>query len=179
MRLMQCGCGNLIRSTYCLWDRILTLDEGILSAKLLLSAATPWADLDSHMPFEGRVDFHVKEPTNLRARVPEWVAPGQAAGAVNSKGRDLTFEGRYACVGAVKPQDVVTLTFPIAERVHKETIMGIDLEMTIKGNDVVSMDPPGRYYPFHRRRERCRQDAASRVSRQRYVPSRELHWRQV
>ena len=30
--------------------------------------------------------------------------------------RSLSFDGRYAQVGEVKPGDVATLTFPIAER---------------------------------------------------------------
>ena len=36
--------------------------------------------------------------------------------SVNDKGRKLTWDGRYAVVGRVKPKDLITLSLPIKER---------------------------------------------------------------
>jgi hypothetical protein len=177
LRLYHCCSGNAMRSIYYLWDHILTFDGGTLRANLLLNRASPWADLDSYIPYEGRVDLTIKQPCDLLVRIPEWVRPEETACTVNGEGRGLGWEGRYAGVGSVKPKDVVTLSLPIAERTVHETIQGVDFTMVIRGNDVVAIDPPGERYPFYRDKGRYREGKARRVKRERFVSSEHLHWR--
>lgn len=53
--------------------------------------------------------------------------------------------------GPVKPGDVATLTFPIEERTNVIYIEKQKYTIVRKGNDVVSIDPPGRYCPLYQR----------------------------
>ena len=144
---------------------------------LLLNRTSRWADLDSYIPFEGRVDLTIKEPCALDIRIPEWVQPGQATGTVNGETRRLGWNGRYAQLGDVKPGDVVSLRFPISERTVKETIDGVEYTMGIKGNDVVHMDPPGKNYPYYQRKGHYRENETRWLKRPRFVSSQEIHWR--
>ena len=100
-----------------LWDRLLQDDNGPLQVNLLLNRASPWEDVDSHIPYVGQVDVRSKQPVELWLRIPEWVQPPEAWVQVNGAERALSLEGRYAGVGAVKPDDGATLTIPIIERV--------------------------------------------------------------
>jgi hypothetical protein len=177
MRIMHCCSGNALRSIYYLWDHILKFEQGTVKVNLLLNRASPWVDMDSHVPYEGRVDLHIKSDCRLLLRIPEWVKANETRCELNGLSHLLSWEGRYARVGQVEPGDVVVMTFPIAERTLKQTIMGIDLEMVIKGNDVVKMDPPGEYYPFYQQRSHYRQGKPRWVSRDRFLSTYGLAWR--
>ena len=174
---MHCCAGNETRAIYYIWDNILSFDSGNLKVNLLLNRTSRWADLDSYIPFEGRVDLTIKEPCALDIRIPEWVQPGQATGTVNGETRRLGWNGRYAQLGDVKPGDVVSLRFPISERTVKETIDGVEYTMGIKGNDVVHMDPPGKNYPYYQRKGHYRENETRWLKRPRFVSSQEIHWR--
>ena len=175
--LMHCCAGNETRAIYYLWENILDYSDGTLRINLLLNRASPWADLDSHIPYEGRVDLTIKRSCNLEVRIPEWVKPAETVCTVNGEVRTLGWNGRYARVGSVGPDDAVTLTFPISERTVKETIDGTEYTMIIRGNDVVYMDPPGKNYPFYQRKGHYREGQARWIERRRFLPSEPVHWR--
>jgi len=118
---------------------------------LLLNRASPWADVNSSIPYQGRVDVKVKKVYELLVRIPEWVKPDECACTVNDAERKLNWDGRYAKIGGVKPDDVATLTFPIFERTDEVSIEERKYTLVRKGNDVVDIDPPGKYYPLYQR----------------------------
>jgi hypothetical protein len=141
------GCNGL----YWGWDQILRYQEGKLKVNLLLNRVSPWADVDSYIPYQGRVEVKIKKPVELSMRIPEWVKPGQTRCQVNGQERRLGWEGRYAKVGDVKPGDMARLTFPIFERTDKVWVEKREYTVVRKGNDVVSIDPPGVYHPLYQR----------------------------
>ena len=174
---MHCCAGNETRAIYYLWENILNFDGGKLRVNLLLNRASPWADVDSHIPYQGRVDLTIKQPCDVEVRIPEWVQPGQATASKNGEAVQLGWNGRYAQAGAANPGDVVTVRFPIFERTVTEKINGTEFNMIIRGNDVVQMSPPGKYYPFYQRKGHYREDETRWVKRRRFVSSPLLHWR--
>ncbi|MDP6438481.1 MAG: glycoside hydrolase family 127 protein, partial [Candidatus Brocadiia bacterium] len=148
---MQCCTVNGARALYWIWDSALRHQGGKLRVNLLLNRASPWADVDSHIPYRGQVDVRVKQPVGLEIRIPEWVAPRETRCQVNGEERSLAWDGRYARVGRVKPDETATLSFPISERTDVVNIEKRAYTLVRKGNEVVSIDPPGRYYPFYQR----------------------------
>jgi hypothetical protein len=149
--IMNCCTGNGTRALYYVWENILHHEGGKLRVNLLLNRASPWADVDSHIPYVGQVDVRIKEGVKLSLRIPEWVAPAQVRVRVNDGDREVGWNGRYAQVGGVKPDDVVTVTFPIAERTDEVWIQKERYTLVRKGNEIVSIDPPGRYHPLFQR----------------------------
>ncbi len=107
--------------------------------------------IDSYVPYTGRVDVRVKESLDLQLRLPEWVKPGEAKCEVDGNVRELTYDGRYAQIGKVARGQTVVVTFPISERTEKRRIEGFDYTFVIRGNDVVQVDPPGKYLPLYQR----------------------------
>ena len=70
---------------------------------------------------------------------------------MNGQERALSWAGRYARVGGMVPGDVATLTFPIGERTDVVYIEKERFTLVRKGNDVVSISPPGRFCPLYQR----------------------------
>ena len=173
--IMHCCTGNGVRGIYNAWDYMLTLSDNKLRVNLLLNRASPWADIDSHIPYVGQVDVKVKQACDLSIRIPEWVTPGETRCQVGDMDRSVEWDGRYAEVGTVKPGDVVTLTFPINERTDDVYIEKRKYTLVRKGNDVVSIDPPGRICPLYER-EHYRTDTTRWRKIERFVSNESIHW---
>ncbi len=163
-----CCTGNASRTVYWIWKNMLTYKDGRLKVNLLMNRASPWADVDSYIPYEGRVDVKVKKACDLSIRIPEWVKPEEVQCKVNGKKQPVTFDGRYVSLGDVKAKDVVTMTFPISERTDKVNIVGKDYTIIRKGNDVVHIDPPGKYNPYYQR-DHYRRNKARMKSVERFI----------
>jgi len=148
---MHCCTGEASAAIYRVWNNIVHYDSGNLKVNLLLNHVSNQADINSHIPYEGKVEVKVKTSCDLSIRIPEWVTPGQATCQVNGQSRSLTYDGRYAVVGFVNAQDTAVLSFPISEQVHSETIQGTAYTITTKGNDVVDISPEGTKHPFYQR----------------------------
>lgn len=146
-----CCTGNGSRAIFYIWENMLEFNNETLSIHLLLNRASPWADLNSYIPFEGQIDVVMKISCNVEIRTPEWVKHGEVLCFVNNVPRELVFQGRYVQIGPVESGNVVTMVFPISERTVKTTIGGVSYTLIIKGNDVVSIDPPGQWHPFYQR----------------------------
>lgn len=176
--LMHCCTGNYARAIWYAWDNILTFAGGALKLNLLLNRASPWADVASHIPYQGRVDVHIKQACRLDVHIPQWARPEDTQVSVDGQARGgCSWSNRYIQVGAVKPGETVTLQWPIAERTLKEKLWATDYTLIVKGNTVVLIDPPGRYYPFYRR-DHYREDQTRWVKRARFVASSPVpHWR--
>ena len=153
MSFMQCCTGNGARAIYYAWENILSHEADRLKVNLLLNRASPWADVDSYIPYEGRVDVKIKQPFDLQVRIPQWVTPEQTKCKVNDQTRPLSWDGRYAVVGPVEAGQTATLTFPIAERTTSVEIEKKTYRLVLKGNDVVDIDPQGKYCPLYQRRK--------------------------
>jgi hypothetical protein len=173
--IMHCCTGNATRALYYAWENILSHADGKLRVNLLLNRASPWADVDSHIPYTGQVDVRVKQPVDLSIRIPEWVSPRETRCQVGGCERSLDFSGRYAGVGRVQAGDVATLSFPIAERTEITFVEKEQYTLTRKGNDVVHIDPPGRYCPLYQR-DHYRSDTTRWRKVERFASNQTIHW---
>ena len=173
--IMHCCTGNATRSIYYAWQDILRHRDGELRVNLLLNRASPWADVDSHIPYAGQVDVRIKEPVDLSIRIPEWVKPEESRIQVNGTDRRVEWDGRYANVGDVNPGDVATMTFPIAERTDTVWIEKEQYRLVRKGNDVVAIDPPGRVCPLYQR-EHYRENATRWRTAERFVSRESMYY---
>jgi hypothetical protein len=173
--IMHCCTANGSRSLFLIWNRILTYKDGQLKVNLLLNRSSKWADVDSYIPYQGRVVIKVKQPLELSVRIPEWVSPEETRASINDAERSIEWDGRYARIGQVKPDDTVTVTFPIAERTDLIQIEKRRYTIVRKGNEVVSIDPPGRYCPLYQR-QHYRSDSPRWRKVTRFVSDEDINW---
>ena len=78
--------------------------------------------MNSYIPYEGRVDIHIKQDCKLLFRIPEWATPKQVGCTVNKEPWSLSWAERYAKVGEVENGDMIIMKFPIEERTVKMVI---------------------------------------------------------
>ncbi len=102
------------------WDAIVRYHDGTAKINLLLNRASPWLDIDSYLPYEGKVVIRNKTAKEVYVRIPLWA--GKNAVHASLSGNELsnpTWFGRYLHVTGLKPQDILTIEFPMEERVEK------------------------------------------------------------
>jgi hypothetical protein len=154
--IQHCCTGNCARVIYYAWQSILDFnkEQQELRINLLLNRASPWADVYSHIPYQGQVDIKIKQPCQkIVMRAPEWIPTNSPdlLCTVNGKARTVRWEGRFMNLGEGQAKDKFSVTFPIAERTVHEIIAGTYYSIILKGNTVVGIDPPGRRGPLYQR----------------------------
>jgi hypothetical protein len=176
--LTHCCTGNCLRTIYYVWEHSVELRGDQMRVNLLLNRASEWADVYNHTPYRGRVELKIKKAVrSVLVRAPEWIDGNSPdlTYQVNSTPRSVHWEGRYVNIGHVAAGDRVRVTFPISERTVKETIGAVAYTLIIKGNTVVSIDPPGKYGALYQRAA-YRGDRAPMRKVQRFVPDQTLVW---
>jgi hypothetical protein len=176
--IMHCCTGNSTRAIYYIWENIAQAKGNELRVNLLLNRASTGADVYSYIPYEGRVQVKMKQPfSRVLIRVPEWVESGSSdvACKVNGAPRNLNWDGRYLSVGPVKPADLIDITLPIATRKETEIIGTTRYTLEIRGNTVVSVDPPGRNGTLYQRAQ-YKSAAAPKRRVLRFVPENPITW---
>jgi len=163
-----CCTGNGARTLFYVWENMIEFDNRRLKLHLLLNRASPWADVDSYIPYEGQVEIRMKTSAGLEIRIPEWVKPQEVHCNVDGNPKEVGFRGRYALIDQVEAGSQVALTFPISEWTAQETIGNVSYTLVIRGNEVVSIDPPGKWQPFYQRAH-YREGKVRRAKRERFV----------
>ena len=157
-KALVCCTGNTVRTLYYIWKNsigfIPGLEGGALHVNILMNRATQWADVNSYIPYRGKVEIRVKaDCSRVFVRAPEWV-PTRSRNItckINKKLVPLKWQGRYIDIGEVKKGQIVDIMFPIVIRNIDTQINGKLYTLTVKGNTVLSIDPPGKVIPIYER----------------------------
>jgi hypothetical protein len=176
--IQHCCTGNCTRTLYYAWESILDHDNNPLRVNLLLNRASPWADVYSCIPNEGRVELRIKVAcADVLLRVPEWIASGSnnVQCKVGDFERAVAWEGRYVRLGPAANGDRFVVTFPIGERMVKEHFGNGDYALTIRGTTVIAIDPPGLVCPLYQRNG-CRAEKAHWSPVHRFVANNPIDW---
>jgi hypothetical protein len=132
------------------WEGTLRYADGVARVNLLLNRASPWMDIDSYLPYEGKVVLRNKSAREALARIPLWVDKKAVGCRVGERVVRPEWFGDYLRVQGLRTGDVVTIEFPVAQRVERWTSPGPNLPLakgtiyTVKfrGNTVVELSPP-------------------------------------
>ena len=149
--IMHCCTANGARALYDAWRHIIHRQDDRVTVNLLLNRLGGPVDVHSHLPYTGRVDIHANESCRLSVRLPGWVELGKVVCTVDGSVRSVSFDGRYARIGALALGQVATLTFPLVEEVSRVTARNQWYFLVRKGHDVVRIDPPGVLSPLYNR----------------------------
>ncbi len=152
--LMHCCTGNGARTLFFVWSHILDFKDGQLKVNMLLNRASPWADVYSFIPYQGRVEIKIKQTcSSVLVHAPEWIAMGSSEiqATVDGQPRPFRWEGRYLNLGEGKAGQRIAVTCPISERTVTEKMGRDTYTLLVRGNTVVGIDPPGRICPLFQR----------------------------
>jgi len=141
---IQGGCcsGNGTQALYYAWHSTLRFKDAVATVNLLLNRVSAWMDVNSYLPYEGKVVLKNKQARRVAVRIPRWVDRAAIQTRVNGKSAASSWIGNYLVVDGLRPKDVVVMDFPVVERTAKYT-MAFDRTYTFqfKGNTVVDVSP--------------------------------------
>ena len=143
---MQCCTGNAARGIAYAWDGIIDGQGDEVSVNLLLNRASKWLDVDSYLPYEGKVVIRNKTANRISVRIPVWVDRSKLQASVNGAGRKLSWVGAYVVFSDMKPGDKLQLDFPVVEETVRLSAKTGEKEhttytITFRGNTVVDISP--------------------------------------
>jgi len=172
--VMTCCVGNMAMHFYRVWRDMVDYDDKTkrFSVNLLMNRAAAQADVNSHIPYRGQVDVKLKTDCEVAMRIPEWTTPAECRCTVNAREAQPAWQGRYMIVTG-HDGDEVSLHCPIPERTESRTIQSKDYRVTVRGNEIVDIDPPGENCPIFNRPE-LRNDEAQWKTVERFVSDGEL-----
>jgi len=138
-----CCVTNLSRALYQVWNAIVACRNDVAQINLLLNRASPWLDIDSHLPYEGRVVITNKTARKMHIRLPRWVDKKAVQCRLNDAPVPLAWLSNYLVVESVAPGDRVVLEFPVVQTTERWTELTYDITYAIelKANTVVDISP--------------------------------------
>ena len=169
--IMHCCTANGARTFYYVWDSIVTGSEEEAQVNLLLNRASELLDVNSYLPAQGKVVLKVKTAKNVAVRLPEWVDLSEVSVAIGKRRVRAKTDGRLVRVSRLRPNDEVSIEFPMPERTLHRVIGRRPYKLTLRGSNVVAIDPPGVIYPLYQNLP-----SGEPVERERFVPSSKVVW---
>ncbi len=166
------------------WDGIVRHHAGTVQVNLLLNRASPWLDVDSHLPYEGKVVVRNKAAREIFVRIPLWVDRTAVRCTVGSKRPPNVWLGNRLRFPQVRPGDVLTIQFPMVQKTEVWTIPNVSTpeprkqvhRCTFRGNTLVELSPPlAPGSPLYQR-TRLLADAAPTKKVTRFVSRLTLRW---
>ena len=160
-RTMSCCNANGCRGIYYAWEAITRCEGEDGQVNLLLNRAAPWLDVESHLPYEGKVVVRNKSCRRISIRIPSWARCDDVRLNVNDQERPNRYAGRYLVADDLAGGDVVRLDFPMMQETfqrtaHARTDQETLYTITVKGNTVVDIAPRDEdpaHYAFYGRSE--------------------------
>jgi hypothetical protein len=96
----------------------------VATINLLLNRASTWLDIDSYLPYEGKVVLKNKTAQSILVRMPGWVDKN-AVRASGKKGKfPVAWAGNYLVLDGIPPTDAIVIKFPVVETLEKYRIPG-------------------------------------------------------
>jgi hypothetical protein len=147
--LAPCCHPNAAIQLYRVWRDMIGYDaeRRRLSVHLLLNRASPWADIHSHIPYQGLVEVALKTDCEVAIRRPAWAEPDACSLAIDGARVPPAWEGRYA-VASARAGQTVSLRCLLPERSETLHIIDKDYRVIVRGSEIVDIDPPGTRHPI-------------------------------
>ena len=138
-----CCPGNATSGMSAVWEATVRCRDNVAQVNLLLNRASHWLDVESHLPYEGKVVIRNKTANRIHVRIPVWVDRKAVRCQVNARDISNTWLVNYLVIEPVQPRDVVTITFPMSETVERFTLPDYEMTYTcrFKGNTCVDISP--------------------------------------
>ena len=173
--IMHCCTGHGTRGLYQAWHNIVTEKPEGVYVNLWFSRDTPAVEVDSFLPYEGKLEVRVHQAPTVYVRVPEGVDPDEVRGMVNNREKSPQRAGAYMGFSGLRGGDVLTVSVPLKKRTTKETVAGVEYTLEWKGNTIVGMSPKGTLAPLYQREDYLA-DRAPLGEVDYYVPAQEVAW---
>ena len=182
--VMQCCTGNGTQGLYYAWEGIVRQSGDSAQVNLLLNRPAEGLDVDSYLPYEGKVVIHNKKMERVSIRIPSWVLRKEIRSRISGKEGRGVWVGNYLMFDGLRPGDQVELNFPVPQTTARYTANSrTEKEQTytctFRGSTLVDISPRDdspTSYPLYLR-DHLKRDKAPLKKMARFVPDRTiLRW---
>ncbi len=173
-----CCTANCSQALCYAWDSIVTHADGAARVNLLLNRASPWVDVDSYLPYEGKVIRRNKAARALYMRIPYWVDKSAVRCDVNGAEVPTSWLGNYLLLLGLAAADAVTVQFPMVEATETYRVRDTRYRCHFRGNTLVDISPRSNApteYPTYLRNHYMT-DRAPMKAVERYVSPFTIRW---
>jgi len=140
-----CG-GSGTHAFFIAWKNAARFTNGTLSVNLHLDKLLPQAEIRCYQPYQGLLTIQLKESSQVKVRVPDFVKP--TAIKVESTSSNVEFKtlGNFLDLGPQRAGDTIRVTYPLPI-FQEEISVGnpgfrqYRYRVTWKGDTVVKMEP--------------------------------------
>ncbi len=179
--VMQCCTGNATQGLYYAWEAAVREEGDAAQVNLLLNRAGQSVNVESWLPYEGKVVVRSKSARRVSVRMPWWVGRDEVACKVGGRQVAKAWVGRYLVFEGLAPGDVVEIGFPVSETTASYTIASRTpaektYSITFRGSTAVDISPrdeaPTAYQMYLRKGMRTETAPMKRM--QRFVAARRI-----
>ena len=112
-RLMHCCTGNGSQALYYAWEGALRRKGEMAEVNLWMNRRSPWADVWSWLPYEGKLIVQNKGLDQVAVRIPGWTSRSRIRCTVNGSDMEPGWMGNRAVFRGLKPGDEIVLETPV------------------------------------------------------------------
>lgn len=120
LQWVVCCSGNCTKALAVVWEGMVEADPAarLVRVHLLLNRVSPWVDVESDLPYDGRVTVHLKQDADLALRVPLWVDRHAVRCHRGPQQVQPPWVGRYILLRGLRAGQTVAVTFPVTQTVE-------------------------------------------------------------
>jgi len=151
-RLMHCCTANGSQGLYYAWEGIVRQQRGRAQVNLWLNRRSPWLDVWSWLPYEGKLLVRNKGLERISIRVPAWVSRAALRCHVDGNPVDAMWMGNRVEFEGLRGNAEICLEAPVPVETTRYTLANLDHRMTcwspqqydceFRGNTVISVGKP-------------------------------------
>jgi DUF1680 family protein len=182
---MHCCTGNGLQGFYYAWEGAVREKGNDAQVNLLFNRASNGLDVDSWLPYQGKVIVKNKSMKNIAVRIPGWVDKKRVKQFVNGCPTNFMRAGNYICFTNLSPRDEIRLEFPVPTLTNRyttgsQTPHETTYTVTTRGSTVVDISPRPTgegVYPLFKRDHMKTAETVNMKKIKRYVPDRTVaYW---
>jgi hypothetical protein len=173
-----CCTANCTQALFYAWESIVRGKEGVAQVNLLLNRASSWLDVDSYLPYEGKVVLHNKTARKAYVRIPSWVDKAAVRCRIGQSEVQPGWLGNYLIFDSLSPRSAITIEFPMVEATETYRVRDTSYSLKLKGNTLVDISPRDQrptIYPIYLR-DQYWADRAPLKAVTRYVAPFAIRW---
>lgn len=138
-----CCTGNSSQALYYAWESMVHGKDGVAQVNLLLNRASEWMDVNSYLPYEGKVEILNKKATGVRVRIPNWVGKKMVRCSIQGNPVPAEWAGNYLVFSKVGMRDNIVIEFPMVEYTEIFKFMNAQYNCVFRGNTLISAAKKG------------------------------------
>src|SRR5262245_55612479 len=124
--LMSCCTANCSQALYYAWEAIVRHADDEAQVNLLLNRRSPWLDVESWLPYQGRVVLRNKTARRVSVRIPSWVDRPALRSTLDDRDVRPAWIANRAVFDGLRPDQEIVLTFPLATETATLVFSGLN-----------------------------------------------------